>query len=126
MWSFRADISVARGWSYIDSVSVSGYKFDADENNYFWSVGLGLALDIRTNSNWTPCLHSNGGPTWGDNTDDAAWGYGGGVGVTYAASEEVDVYGQVGYGWAPSQTIDNFDADGSGQFGVEAGVRFRL
>ena len=122
----RADISVARGWSYLDNVSVSGYKYDVDDNNYAWGVGLGLALDIPTNSKWTPYLHASGGPSWGDDTDDVAWGYGGGIGVTYAASQEVDVYGQVGCNWAPSQTIDSFDADGSGQFGVGAGVRFRL
>ena len=124
--SVRADISVSRTWSYVDSFTVSGYKFDSGDNNYGWGVGLGLALDIPTNSKWTPYLHVGGGPAWGDNVDDVAWGYGGGVGLTYAASQEVDVYGQVGYGWAPSQTIDGFNADGSGEFGVGAGVRFRL
>ena len=95
-------------------------------NNYFWRVGLGLALEIPTNSNWTPCIHAGGGPIWGDKTNDAAWVYGGGIGVTCAASEEVYVFGQVSYSWDPPQAIDNVNTDSSGAFGVETGLRFRL
>ena len=46
--SIRADISAHR-WHDIDSFSLNGHKYDFDENNYLWSVGLGLALDIPTN-----------------------------------------------------------------------------
>ena len=123
--SIRADISAHR-WHDIDSFSVGGHKYDSDVKNYFWRVGLGLALDIPTNSNWTPYLHAGGGPIWGDKTNDAAWAFGGGIGVTYAASEGVDVFDQVIYGWAPPQTIDNVNTDASGALGVEAGLRFRL
>ena len=63
-------------------LSVGGYKYDFDVNNYFWRVGLGLALDIPTNSNWTPYLHAGGGPIWADKTNDAALAFGGGIGVT--------------------------------------------
>ncbi|KZR63122.1 hypothetical protein [Prochlorococcus sp. MIT 1306] len=123
--SIRADMSAHR-WHDIGSFSGGGYKYDPNMNNLFWRVGLGLALDIPTNSNCTPCLHAGGGPIWGDKTNDAAWVYGGGIGVTYAASEEVDVLGQVSYGWAPLQTIDNVNTDASGPFGAEAGLCFRL
>ena len=85
-----------------------------------------MALDILTNSNWMPYLRAGVGPIWGDRTNDAAWAFGGGIGVTYAASEGVDVFGQVIYGWAPPQTIGNVNTDASGAFGVENGLRFRL
>ena len=116
----------AHRWHDIDSFIVSGYTYDANENSYSCAVGLGLDLDIPTNSNWTPCLHAGGGPIWGGKTNDAAWAFGWGIGVTYATSEGVDVFGQVIYGWAPPQTIDNVNTDGSGALGVEAGLRFRL
>ncbi|WP_236070214.1 MULTISPECIES: hypothetical protein [Prochlorococcus] len=50
-----------------------------------------MALDIPTNPKRTPYLHASGGQSWGDNADDIAWGYGGGIGLTYAASQEVDI-----------------------------------
>ena len=95
-------------------------------NNYFQRVGLGLALDIPANSNSTPCLRAGGGPAWGWKANDAAGAFGRGVGVTYEASEGVDVFGQVDDGWAPPQTIDNINTDASGALGLEAGLRFRL
>ena len=52
--------------------------------------------------------------------------FAGGIGVTYEASEGVDVFGQVVDGWAPPQTIDNINTDTSGALGLEAGLRFRL
>ena len=95
-------------------------------NNYFQRVGLGLALDIPANSNWTPCLRAGGGPTWGWKANDAAGAFVGGIGVAYEASEGVDVFGKVVDGWAPPQTIDNINTDASGALGVEAGLQFCL
>ena len=122
----RTDLSVSRSWGHTDNVNYRGIEYDVDDDAYGWGVGLGLAVDIETDSDWTPYVSISVGSGWGDDTDDNVWSYGAGIGVSYATSEKVDVYGQIGYGWVPSQEVDSIDFDSYGQFVIGAGVRFRM
>ena len=55
------------------------------------------------------------GTSWADDADDNAYGFFTAE-TAYAASEKIDLYGEIAYGFTPEQEIDGTDYDSNGEF----------
>ena len=124
--NIRLELGVSRTTSDIDSVKISGVKYDVDETGEAWGVKTRFFFDFANDSDFTPYVGTGLGLSWGDDTDDTVYSIPVMAGVSYAATESVDVFGQVTYAMTPAQDIDGIDYDYNGEFGVSMGVRFAL
>ena len=124
--NIRVELGVARSSADVDSVKISGVKYDVDESGEAWSVGTRFFYDFANDSDFTPFVGTGVSLSWGDDTDDTAYSIPVIAGVSYEATEAVDIYGQVSYSMAPAQDIDGVDYDFNGEFGVSMGIRFAL
>ena len=122
--NIRLEGKVTRSTSDVDSVSASGLKYDVDESGSGWGIGVDLEYDFNNESKFTPYIGAGAGISWADDADDNAYGFSAIAGVAYAASEKVDIYGEIAYGFTPDQEIDDIDYDSKGEFGATIGLRF--
>ena len=123
--NIRLEGKVTLSTADVDSVTVGGVKYDVDESGYGWGIGLDLEYDFNNfSSKFTPYLGVGVGTTWADDADDNAYGFSAIAGVAYAASEKIDLYGEIAYGFTPEQEIDGIDYDSNGEFGATVGIRF--
>ena len=119
-------MGVVRSSADVDSVTISGRKFDVDESGESWSVGTRFFYDFANDSDFTPFVGTGVSLSWGDDSDDTSYSIPVMAGVSYEATEAVDIYGQVTYAMSPAQDIDGVDMDFNGAFGVSMGIRFAL
>ena len=124
--NIRVELGVVRSSSDVDSVTISGRKFDVDESGEAWSVGTRFFYDFANDSDFTPFVGTGISLSWGDDSDDTSYSIPVIAGVSYEATEAVDIFGQVSYSMAPAQDIDGVDMDFNGAFGVYMGIRFAL
>ena len=124
--NIRVELGVYRSISNVDSVKVSGSRYNVDETGEAWSVGTRFFYDFGNNSNLTPFVGTGVGIGWGDDSDAAVWSIPLMAGVSYEATEAVDIYGQVTYAMTPGQDVDGVDYDFNGAFGVSMGIRLAL
>ena len=122
--NIRLEGKVTRSTADVDSVKVGGVKYDVDESGSGWGIGLDLEYDFNNASAFTPYVGVGVGTSWADDADDNAYGFSAIAGVAYAASEKIDLYGEIGYGFTPEQEIDGIDYDSNGEFGAIVGLRF--
>ena len=123
--NIRLEGKVTRSTADVDRVNVSGVKYDVDESSTGWGIGLDLEYDFNNfSSKFTPYVGVGVGTTWADDADDNAYGFSAIAGVAYAASEKIDLYGEIAYGFTPEQEIDGIDYDSNGEFGATVGLRF--
>jgi opacity protein-like surface antigen len=124
--NIRVELGVARSSADVDSVKISGVKYDVDESGEAWSVGTRFFYDFANDSDFTPFVGTGVSLSWGDDTDDTAYSIPVIAGVSYEATEDVDIYGQLTYAMTPAQDIGAADVDFVGEFGVSMGIRFAL
>ena len=122
--NIRLEGKVTRSTADVDSVTVGGVKYDVDESGSGWGIGLDLEYDFNNDSKFTPYVGVGVGTSWADDADDNAYGFSAIAGVAYAASEKIDLYGEIAYGFTPEQEIDGIDYDSYGEFGATVGLRF--
>ena len=124
--NIRVELGVVRSSADADSVTILGNKFDVDESGEAWSVGTRFFYDFANDSEFTPFVGSGVSLSWGEDSDDTSYSIPVIAGVSYEATEAVDIYGQVSYEMSPAQDIDGVDLDFNGAFGVSMGIRFSL
>lgn len=122
--NIRLEGKVTLSTADVDSVTVGGVKYDVDESGYGWGIGVDLEYDFNNDSKFTPYVGVGVGTSWADDADDNAYGFSSIAGVAYAASEKIDLYGEIAYGFTPEQEIDGIDYDSNGEFGATVGLRF--
>ena len=122
--NIRLEGKVTLSTADVDSVTVGGVKYDVDESGYGWGIGLDLEYDFNNDSKFTPYVGVGVGTSWADDADDNAYGFSAIAGVAYAASEKIDLYGEIAYGFTPEQEIDGVDYNSYGEFGATVGLRF--
>ena len=122
--NIRLEGKVTLSTADVDSVTVGGVKYDVDEFGYGWGIGVDLEYDFNNDSKFTPYVGVGVGTSWADDADDNAYGFSSIAGVAYAASEKIDLYGEIAYGFTPEQEIDGIDYDSNGEFGATVGLRF--
>ena len=122
--NIRLEGKVTRSTADVDSVKVGGVKYDVDESGSGWGIGLDLEYDFNNASAFTPYVGVGVNTSWADDADDNAYGFSAIAGVAYAASEKIDLYGEIAYGFTPEQEIDGIDYDSNGEFGATVGLRF--
>ena len=124
--NIRLEGKVTLSTADVDSVTVGGVKHDVDESGYGWGIGLDLEYDFNNDSKFTPYVGVGVGTSWADDADDNAYGFSAIAGVAYAASEKINLYGEIEYGFTPEQEIDGIDYDTNGEFGAIVGIRFAI
>jgi opacity protein-like surface antigen len=124
--NIRVELGVSRSNADIDSVKISGVKYDVDQTGESWSVGTRFFYDFANDSEFTPFVGTGVNLSWGDDSDDRTYSIPVIAGVSYEATEAVDIFGQVSYAMAPAQDVDGVDFDFNGAFGVAMGIRFAL
>ena len=124
--NIRVELGVLRGQADVDSVTVSGRKYDVDESGDAWSVGTRFFYDFANDSDFTPFLGTGVFLSSEDDTDDTSYSIPVIVGVSYEATDDVDIFGQVSYSMTPALEIGGVDYDFNGAFGVAMGIRFAL
>ena len=124
--NIRVELGFARSSADVDSVKISGVKYDVDESGEAWSVGTRFFYDFANDSAFTPFFGTGVSLSWDDASDDTAYSIPVMAGVSYEATEAVDIFGQVTYAMSPAQDIDGTDFDFIGAFGVSMGIRFAL
>ena len=124
--NIRVELGFVRSSADVDSVKISGSKYDVDESGEGWSVGTRFFYDFANDSDFTPFVGTGVSLSWGDDSDDTSYSIPVIAGVSYEATEAVDVYGQVSYAMSPAQDIDGVNMDFNGAFGVAMGIRFAL
>ena len=122
--NIRLEGKVTLSTADVDSVTVGGVKYDVDESGYGWGIGVDLEYDFNNDSKFTPYVGVGVGTSWADDADDNAYGFSSIAGVAYAASEKIDLYGEIAYGFTPEQEIDGIDYDSNGEFRATVGLRF--
>ena len=122
--NIRLEGKVTRSTADVDSVKVGGVKYDVDESGSGWGIGLDLEYDFNNDSAFTPYVGVGVNTSWADDADDNVYGFSAVAGVAYAASENIDLYGEIAYGFTPEQEIDGIDYDSNGEFGATVGLRF--
>ena len=122
--NIRLEGKVTRSTADVDSVKVGGVKYDVDESGSGWGIGLDLEYDFNNASAFTPYVGVGVNTSWADDADDNVYGFSAVAGVAYAASENIDLYGEIAYGFTPEQEIDGIDYDSNGEFGAIVGLRF--
>ena len=119
-------MGVGYGRADVDSFRIDGTKYELDDSGDGWAVGTRFFYDFANDSDYTPFVGTGVTLSWGDDTDDTVYSFPVIAGVSYEATEDVDIYGQVTYEMAPAQDIDGVDVDFLGAFGVSMGIRFAL
>ena len=122
--NIRLEGKVTRSTADVDSVTVGGVKYDVEESGSGWGIGLDLEYDFNNDSKFTPYVGVGVGTSWADDADDNVYGFSAIAGVAYAASEKIDLYGEIAYGFTPEQEIDGVDYNSYGEFGATVGLRF--
>jgi len=122
--NIRLEGKVTLSTADVDSVTVGGVKYDVDGSGYGWGIGVDLEYDFNNDSKFTPYVGVGVGTSWADDADDNAYGFSSIAGVAYAASEKIDLYGEIAYGFTPEQEIDGVDYNSYGEFGATVGLRF--
>ena len=122
--NIRLEGKVTRSTADIDSVTVGGVKFDVDESGSAWGIGADLEYDFNNDSKFTPYLGVGVGTSWADDADDNAYGFSAIGGIAFAYGPNLDIYGEIVYGFSPAQEIDGIDFDSNGEFGAVVGLRF--
>ena len=124
--NIRVELGVGYGRADVDSFRIDGTKYDLDDSGDGWAVGTRFFYDFANDSDYTPFVGTGVTLSWGDDTDDTVYSFPVIAGVSYEATEDVDIYGQVTYEMAPAQDIDGVDVDFLGAFGVSMGIHFAL
>ena len=122
--NIRLEGKVTLSTADVDSVTVGGVKYDVDGSGYGWGIGVDLEYDFNNDSKFTPYVGVGVGTSWADDADENAYGFSSIAGVAYAASEKIDLYGEIAYGFTPEQEIDGVDYNSYGEFGATVGLRF--
>jgi len=87
-----------------------------------------LYFDIETESKWTPFLGASIGSATAeiDDADDSSFTYGIQAGVSYEASEKVDIFAKVSYLIIDELEIGSWEIDNGSVFGARVGARFKF
>ena len=124
--NFRVEAGVSSSTADVDSVTVAGTKYDVDESGTGTGVAIGVAYDFENDSIFTPFIGASYGISWAEDADDFSNAYGIDVGVSTLVSDDMELWGAIGLGVAPDQTIDSVDYDAATAWGFSTGLRIRL
>ena len=108
----------------MDNVRVAGRNYDVDESGDGWSVGTRIFYDFANDSDFTPFVGTGVELNWSDSS--VVYAIPVVAGVSYEATESVDVFGQLTYAMAPAQDVSGVDYDFNSAFSVQMGIRFSL
>ena len=122
--NLRTEVGVSYGTADVDSVKVAGRNYDVDESGDGWSVGTRIFYDFANDSDFTPFVGTGVELNWSDSS--VVYAIPVVAGVSYEATESVDVFGQLTYAMAPAQDVSGVDYDFNSAFSVQMGIRFSL
>lgn len=122
--NIRSELGVNYGTANVDKVKVGGFSYDVDESGDGWSIGTRLFYDFANDSDFTPSVGT--GVEFDLDSSDFFYAIPVVVGVSYKATESVDVFGQLTYAMAPAQEVSGVDLDFNSAFSVQTGIRFAL
>ena len=122
--NFRTEVGVSYGTADVDNVRVAGRNYDVDESGDGWSVGTRIFYDFANDSDFTPFVGTGVELNWSDSS--VVYAIPVVAGVSYEATESVDVFGQLTYAMAPAQDVSGVDYDFNSAFSVQMGIRFSL
>lgn len=123
----RIEVGVTSYTADVDSVTVSGTKYDVDE---FDGPGLSVAVayDFKNDSAITPFIAGSYGVSWADDSDDSPTfnGYGIDFGLSTPVSDGMELWGSIGLDILPVETINSVKYDALTSWGFATGLRIRL
>ena len=123
----RIEVGVTSYTADVDSVTVSGTKYDVDE---FDGPGLSVAVayDFENDSAITPFIAGSYGVSWADDSDDSQTfnGYGIDFGLSTPVSDGMELWGSIGLDILPVETINSVKYDALTSWGFATGLRIRL
>ena len=122
--NLRTEVGVSYGTADVDNVRVAGRNYDVDESRDGWSVGTRIFYDFANDSDFTPFVGTGVELNWSDSS--VVYAIPVVAGVSYEATESVDVFGQLTYAMAPAQDVSGVDYDFNSAFSVQMGIRFSL
>ena len=122
--NLRTEVGVSYGTADVDNVRVAGRNYDVDESGDGWSVGTRIFYDFANDSDFTPFVGTGVELNWSDSS--VVYAIPVVAGVSYEATESVDVFGQLTYAMAPAQDVSGVDYDFNSAFSVQMGIRFSL
>ena len=122
--NLRTEVGVSYGTADVDNVRVAGRNYDVDESGDGWSVGTRIFYDFANDSDFTPFVGTGVELNWSDSS--VVYAVPVVAGVSYEATESVDVFGQLTYAMAPAQDVSGVDYDFNSAFSVQMGIRFSL
>ena len=122
--NLRTEVGVSYGTADVDKVRVAGRNYDVDESGDGWSVGTRIFYDFANDSDFTPFVGTGVELNWSDSS--VVYAIPVVAGVSYEATESVDVFGQLTYAMAPAQDVSGVDYDFNSAFSVQMGIRFSL
>ena len=87
-----------------------------------------LYYDIENKSKWTPFIGASIGSATAevDDADDSSFTYGVQAGVSYEASEKVDIFAKVSYLIIDKLEVDSWEIDNASIFAARVGARFKF
>tara|TARA_Y100001968_G_C19410382_1_gene745975 strand:+ start:546 stop:1139 length:594 start_codon:yes stop_codon:yes gene_type:complete len=124
--NLRIEAGVSRTTADVDSVNVSGINYAVDESGTGNGLGIGVAYDFENGSIFTPFVGASYGISWSDDADDSSNSYGIDFGLSIPVSNNLEVWGAIGLGISPEQTIDSVSYDTSTAWGFSTGLRIRI
>ena len=122
--NLRTEVGVSYGTADVDNVRVAGRNYDVDESGDGWSVGTRIFYDFANDSDFTPFVGTGVELNWSESS--VVYAIPVVAGVSYEATESVDVFGQLTYAMAPAQDVSGVDYDFNSAFSVQMGIRFSL
>lgn len=122
--NLRTEVGVSYATADVDNVRVAGRNYDVDESGDGWSVGTRIFYDFANDSDFTPFVGTGVELNWSDSS--VVYAIPVVAGVSYEATESVDVFGQLTYAMAPAQDVSGVDYDFNSAFSVQMGIRFSL
>ena len=127
--NWRVEAGVSRATTDVDSVTLSGTKYEVNENETSTGLSVAVAYDFENDSKITPFVEGSISRSWADDVD-ASTSYGIGVGLSTPVSDSLELWGSVGVGISEEQTDDvdgySVKAESATAWGFSTGLRIRL
>lgn len=112
------------GNTNFNSFLVNGYIDFDTKSKFVPYVGGGIGYTNVNFSSYT--VKAGGAELKSDSGSTGTFGYQAKAGITYLASEKVDIFGEAILSGASGFTISNVDVDSINSWGARAGLRYRF